>query len=139
MSPDCHPELDETPLLDDGQASVCRTIMGSAQWAVTLGHFDIHCATGALSRCNTAPREGHLKAAKQIFGCLYKFCNGKLLIDPNDNCLPRSDCPLNYDESWREFYPDACFESPPNAPPERGDSACITVCIDADHARDKVT
>ena len=139
MDNNYHPELDDTDLLDDQQASIYRTIMGSAQWAVTLGRFDVQHATSTLSRHNQAPRQGHLIAAKRMFGYLYKFRQGQMLIDPNPDYMPRDDYPLEYDPEWRTFYPDAEFEPPPDPPPAKGKGAKITIYVDADHARDKVT
>ena len=69
MQPDCHPELDETPFLDEKDALTFRTFVGSAQWAVALGRFDMHCATSTLSRHNTAPREGHMKRKTILDAC----------------------------------------------------------------------
>ena len=40
---------------------------------------------------------------------------------------------------WQEFYPDAHEDIPTDAPPSQGNKAKLTCCVDADHARDKVT
>jgi len=62
MDPDYHPELDDSPLLGPTDESMYRSLIGSAQWAITLGRMDITYATSMLSRYNMAPREGHLLA-----------------------------------------------------------------------------
>ena len=61
MANDCHPELDDFPLISDDDASKFQSIIGSLNWLITLDRFDIHCATNTLSRLAMAPREGHLK------------------------------------------------------------------------------
>ena len=40
--------------------------MGSAQWAITLGRFDIQYATNTLARFAQQPREGHMKRALSV-------------------------------------------------------------------------
>ena len=49
MSNEYHPETDDTPLLDARGGSLYRGLIGSANWAITLGHFDIQYATQTLS------------------------------------------------------------------------------------------
>ena len=61
-----HPELDETNILDNQQIPVYQMLIGCAQWAITLGHFDIQYATMILSRYSIQPREGHLKCVENI-------------------------------------------------------------------------
>ena len=70
MIADDHPELDNTPLLNDKNISLYRMLIGCAMWAITLGTFDIHYATSTLSRFLQIPREGHLKRAIRIIGFL---------------------------------------------------------------------
>ena len=67
MAEGYHPELDDSPLLSTGEASVFRSIIGSCNWMITLGRFDIAYATSVLSRYNMAPRVGHLKAVQRIW------------------------------------------------------------------------
>jgi len=42
-------------------------LVGSLNWLVTLGWYDIQHATQTLAQYSSIPREGHLKATKQIF------------------------------------------------------------------------
>ena len=44
-----HPELDNTPILDKVTASKFRAMIGSANWIITLGQFDIAYTVNALS------------------------------------------------------------------------------------------
>ena len=134
-----HPESDETPLLDAINHSKYRALVGSANWAVTLGRLDVSYATNSLARFSMAPREGHLIAMKRLFGYLRKHPDGQILIDPN---------PMNHTEAlkkfttydnWREFYPEAIEEKPPGQPEPGNKKAQITIYVDADHAHDVVT
>ena len=137
MAEGYHPELDDSPLLDPRSASRFRTMIGSANWIITLGRFDINYAVQALSRFNMAPREGHLKAMKRVFGYLKKFYKGRIIID---NTYPdHSKYEAVTYENWQEFYPDASEDIPPDMPTPRGKAARMTVYVDADHAHDQVT
>ena len=49
MSDKYHPETDDTPLLDARGGSLYRGLIGSANWAITLGCFNIQYATQTLS------------------------------------------------------------------------------------------
>ena len=62
FSEDYHPELDVTPLCDAENISKFKSLVGSANWIITLGWFDIAYAVSTLSRCTMAPRTGHFKA-----------------------------------------------------------------------------
>ena len=42
-------------------------------------------------------------------------------------------------ENWDELYPDAKEDVPDRMPTPKGKEVRITVFVDADHARDKVT
>ena len=121
MSDAYHPETDDTPLLDARGAALYRGLVGSANWAVTLGRFDIQYATQTMSWYSMGPQEGHLNAMKQVFGYLKKFPKGKIVIDP-DYC-DNSTHKINDFDNWKEFYPDATEALPDNMPSPFGKSA----------------
>jgi hypothetical protein len=73
MSEQYHPECDDTPLLDNRGAAIYQGLIGSANWAITLGCFDIQYATQMMSRFCMTPQQGHLDAMKCVFGYLKKF------------------------------------------------------------------
>ena len=55
-----HPEQDTSSLcLPQEQAYYC-SLIGSANWCVTLGRYDIAYATSTLAQYSIAPRTGHL-------------------------------------------------------------------------------
>src|SRR5210317_1483389 len=78
-----HPETDDTKLLGREDMTRYRALLGSANWIVTLGRFDIAYATSTMARFSMAPREGHLNALKRIFGYLRVFPNGELIDRSN--------------------------------------------------------
>ena len=136
MLSDYHSEEDTTDLLDAKQSSVYRGLIGSANWVITLGRFDIAYAVNNLARFSMAPRRGHLDAALRIFGYLKQLPHARLLVDPQ----PRDHTSTSFvDYDWTEFYPDATEELPPDMPPPRGRPVQTTCYVDADHAHDTLT
>ena len=131
-----HPETDDTPLLDPMRASIYRGYIGSGNWMITLGRFDIHFAINTLSRYSGAPREGHMEAVRRVFGYLKKFNKGRIIIDDS---YPEVKAPPMEENRWSEMYPDAEIENPKDMPEPRGKKARIMAYVDADHAHDLVT
>ena len=131
-----HSEEDATKLLTPRQASVYRGLIGSANWVVTLGRFDIAFAVNNLARYCMAPRQGHFEAALHLFGYLKAFPKGRILIDQTPYLKPEATF-TDYD--WTEFYPDAEEELPPDMPPPLGQPMTTVCYVDADHAHDTIT
>jgi hypothetical protein len=131
-----HSEEDTTNLLNPKQASLFRGLIGSANWVVTLGRFDIAYAVNNLARFNMSPRQGHFEAAVRIFGYLKAYPKGRLYIDPKPFSKPVETRP-SYD--WTEFYPEATEELPSDMPEPLGEQMNTTCYVDADHAHDTVT
>ncbi len=75
-----HAEMDKTPLAPPVQITIYQGLLGSANWIITLGRFDIYYAINTLSRYSMAPREGHMKAMTRVFGYLKYRPKGKILI-----------------------------------------------------------
>jgi hypothetical protein len=63
-----HLEQDDSALLPTEVASQYRAVIGSLNWVVILGRFDIMYATNTLACFSMAPRFGHWEAAKRILG-----------------------------------------------------------------------
>ena len=55
-----HPELDTSPELDANGIRKYQTLIGSLQWAISLGRFDITTAIMAMSSFRAIPHKGHL-------------------------------------------------------------------------------
>ena len=114
MDKEYHPELDDSEFLDPEYMTRYQSMVGSLNWVITLGRFDIQYAVSTMARYNSAPRPGHFKALIRVFGYLKKFDKGRLLIDPT---LPEHE-KYPYDDlnSWQDLYSDAVEEIPPDAP-----------------------
>ena len=138
ISDSYHPELDESPLLDAENITLYKSLIGSANWIVTLGRFDIAYSVSTFARYSMAPREGHLENLKKLFGCLRDNANGKLLIDIAD-APGREQAMITKNQIWTEFYPDATEELPEDMLEVMGRTCSLTCYVDSDHARDKLT
>ena len=68
MEAEYHPELETSPILGEHDHSIYRMLVGSAQWAVTLGRADIAFAVSTMARFSAMPREGHLSALFRLYG-----------------------------------------------------------------------
>jgi hypothetical protein len=136
MDKEYHPEADETDFLGEKDASLYRGLIGSANWMITLGRFDIAYATNTMARFGMKPRQGHLKAMLRFFGYIKKYQNGQLLVDANymDWNPYKTEA-----HDWGEFYPDAEEELPPDMLTPKGKDIRLTCFKDADHAHDVVT
>jgi hypothetical protein len=136
MDSDYHPEEDDSEFLSKEQSSLYRGFIGSANWMITLGRYDINYAVNTLARYSMAPRVGHLKAIQRVFGYLRYCPKGQLLIDTHEP--DRSQHTVD-EHTWTEFYPDAEEILPDNMPEPKGPVATTTCYVDADHAHDTVT
>lgn len=131
-----HPGLDQLDFLNEEHAAIFRSIIGSLNWLITLGRWDIYHATNTLSRYGISPRITHMQAAFRILGYLSKFPDSKTLFDTKFH--KQEPHPIK-DVNWREPYPDAEEKIPHDTPDSRGNIVKMTVYVDADHAYDQVT
>jgi len=132
-----HPELDETDLLVPPDIQIYQMLIGCAQWAVTIGRFDIQYATNTLARYASMPREGHLKRCYRLFGYLKYNPKGRLVFDPTNPDLSKFEFQLH---DWMDIYPEPeehisdCMLVPRTPYP-----LAITAYVDASHATDLIT
>ena len=68
-----HPELDESPLLDEDRKRKYQSLMGILTWMNTSLRMDISYAVSSLSRFQSNPREGYLCDVMRIFVFLKKY------------------------------------------------------------------
>ena len=55
-------------------------MIGTAQWLVTLGRFDIAIAVSTLSSYSIAPQKGHLECMKRLYGYVKHFPHAAVCI-----------------------------------------------------------
>jgi hypothetical protein len=75
---DDHPELDTTEEANSDEIKQHQTLIGCFQWAVSLGRYDIFCATMSMGRFRSAPKVRHLKRLIRICGYLKKYPEGAI-------------------------------------------------------------
>ena len=85
-----------------------------------------------------APRKGHMLALHRVFGYLYRYPDGMIPIDIGSPPI-RDKAIITKKQNWIEFYPDAEEDVPHDMLEQMGNEATLTVYVDADHARNKVT
>ena len=140
MSDQYRPELDDSDLCDEENISKYRSLVGSANWVITLGRFDVAYAVNTLAKYMSAPRTGHFKAMLRVFGYLLKYPKGRIIIDPSDHRTPElTEDITDHGDKWDELYPEAQEELPHNMPIPMGNEIHLTCYVDADHASDQVT
>ena len=132
-----HPELDDSPILDDEGIRKYQSLVGTLQWTITLGRFDIGTAVMTMSSFRAAPREGHLERLRRICGYLYKMKNGFIRVrvdEPEYSDLP------SHEYDWaKTVYGDVEEQVPEDAPPTRGKRVVMTTYKDANLYHDLTT
>jgi hypothetical protein len=66
-------------------------MIGSLQWAVSLGRFDIQAATMTMSWFRAAPRQGPLDRLKRMYGYLRRYASAAIHVcveEPDFSELP---------------------------------------------------
>jgi hypothetical protein len=132
-----HPELDASEILDIDGIKQYQSLIGTLQWTVTLGRFDVATAVMSMSSFRVAPRQGHLDRVKRICGYLAKMRHGFIRVrtdEPDYSGMPKS----NYDWS-RTVYGDVKEELPTNAPEPLGKRVVHTTYVDANLLHDLTT
>ena len=138
---DCHPELDESPLLDLKRHRQYQALLGMGQWLVTIGRFDLCFAMSSLSRFGNCPRETHLTLLLHVFGYLKKWPAKSIGIDPRPRPVPEGA--TKFEAAFRDDYDYAIQDMEVDyrsiCPPPIGEPLDVSVCFDMDHAHNKKT
>eukprot|EP00804_Cyclotella_cryptica_P021849 CCRYP_000809-RA/>CCRYP_000809-RA protein AED:0.35 eAED:0.35 QI:0/0/0/1/0/0.33/3/0/307 len=128
------PEEDVTPLLEPGVATYYMQLIGVLRWMCELGRIDICTKVSMLSSFAAMPRKGHLEAALHVFSYLKSKSNSRLIFDPKEPDVRKSDFVVC---DWSDFYRGAEEALPPNAPPPLGKGVVLRMFVDSNHAGDK--
>lgn len=132
-----HPELDNSELLTQDEIIKYQSLVGSMQWAVSLGRIDIATSVMTLSSFRSAPRRGHLNRAKRVIGYLTRFKDSaiRFRVDLPD----MTDLPEQQHEWDYSVYADAKEFTPDDAPEPKGPTVITTSYFDANLYHDWVT
>ena len=119
-----HPELDVSEFLDEDGIEIYQSLIGSMQWAVSIGRYDIHTAVMTMSGYRVQPRTGHLDRVKRMYGYLCTFCHYKIRFHTDQidySMIPHQE----YD--WDNTpYGEKGELMPADAPPPLGKRVVLT-------------
>jgi hypothetical protein len=79
-----HTELDTSELCSEEQISQYQSMIGSLQWKVTIGRFDVHTEVMTMYGFRIAPRIGHLKRLQRIYGYVSKMRFASIRVRTED-------------------------------------------------------
>jgi hypothetical protein len=112
-------------------------MIGALQWIVTIGRFDIHTAVMTMSGFRMAPRVGHLKKLRRIYGYLSKMRYASIRIrteEPDYSDLPDD----TYDWTY-SVYGNVREHLPTDAPDPLGNYITLSHYVDANLMHDVST
>ena len=131
-----HPELDTSDFLDKEATIKYQSMIGSLQWLVTIGRFDIQTAVMTLSSFRAQPRQGHLERVKRIYGYVSKFKGFKVRFRTEAPDLPVTAC-NNKTHDWSlSVYGKYDEELPNDAPTPLGKPVVLNHFYDANLMHD---
>jgi hypothetical protein len=133
-----HPEEDESPLLNNQLHRQYQSMIGMAQWLVTLGRIDVCYAVSSLRRFCAAPREGHYKRVLRLWGYLKKYPDKAVAIDARDPIFNPTE-PIDFQPDFEDQYGYATEDIDPMFPEALYDELTVSIFFDSDHAHDKKT
>jgi hypothetical protein len=132
-----HPELDDSELLEPEEVRQYQSLIGSLQWAISLGRFDISTAVATLSRFRAMPRKGHLERAKRVVGYICKMADAKIRFRTEE---PDYSDLVEPDVSWeRSVYGEVKEVIPSDVPEPLGKPVVLTTYFDANLYHDQIT
>ena len=132
-----HPEVDNSEELDESGIKKYQSMIGSLQWAISLGRFDISTAVMTLSSFRVSPRKGHLQRAKRIYGYLAKFKDSAIRIRTDIPDYNNIECPQY--EWEKSVYGETRELLPEDLPEPLGKEVQLTSYVDANLFHDIIT
>ena len=130
-----HPELDTSEFLDEEGIQQYQSLIGSMQWLIAIGRWDIQTAVMSLSSFRAQPRKGHIKRVKRIYGYINRFKLFDLKFRTEEPEMSQFDNKTNFDWS-KSIYGDHSEELPDNAPKPLGKRVTLTHYFDANLMHD---
>ena len=112
-------------------------MIGALQWVILLGRFDIAPAVMTMSRFRAAPREGHLKRLKHIYGYLNGKKEGAIRVRteiPDMSAFPEQDFDWMY-----TVYGNVKEIIPKDVPKALGKAVTTISYVDANLLHDFLT
>jgi hypothetical protein len=124
-----HPELDTSELCTTEPKAHYQSTIGSLQWIVTIGRFDIHTAVMTMSGFRIAPRIGYLEHLRRIYGYLLKMRFASIHIRTEE---PNYSDVLDHQYDWTyAVYGNTKEVLPKDAPEPLGKYVTLSHYVDA--------
>jgi hypothetical protein len=137
LSPNDHPELDESEFCIEIQKKHFWSMIGELQWVVALGRFDVHCAVQTMSRFRPQPRIGHLDRLRRIYRYLKTYPDTSIKFNVEEPDY--SNYAVLKDAKWGHVYHPCKEEVPPDMPEPKGKRVVMTTFVDANLMADVTT
>jgi hypothetical protein len=132
-----HPELDDSEELEIDEIKIYQSLIGSMQWAVSLGRIDVCTSVMTLSSFRAAPRRGHLDRAKRLVGYLYKMKHASIRYDTRRPDMSQFQDP---EYQWdKSVYGEVEELTPAHCPEPLGKTVDTTTHVDANLWHDLLT
>ena len=128
LEPGDHPELDDSELLDADGVQKYQSIIGSLQWAISLGRFDIATAVMTLSGFRACPRVGHLERAKRVVSYLSVMKHAMIRFRTDE---PDFSDVETFEYDWENIYRPVSEGLPHDAPEPLGRYVTLSHYVDA--------
>ena len=132
-----HPELDTSDFLDGNGIAQYQSLIGTLQWVISIGRFDITTHVMSLSPYRIAPRIGHLDRAKRIVGYLAKIKHACIRF--RTGAPDYSDLPIPVYDWSTSVYNNPKEVLPTDAPEPLGKTVVTTHYCDASLFHDMLT
>ena len=130
-----HPELDATAFLDEDGIQKYQSMVGSLQWLVAIGRWDIMTALMSLSSFRAQPRIGHLDRLKRIYGYVQRTRTYSIKYRVDQPDVTTFDNRIKMDWS-KSIYGDHTEELPDDAPTPLGKEVVLLHYFDANLMHD---
>lgn len=131
-----HPEIDDSIELELEDIKKYQHMIGSLQWVVQIGRFDVTTAVMTMSSFRVNPRQGHMDRLKRIYGYLYKMRHGAIRIRTDTPDF--SDLPEKIYDWENSIYKGAEELMPHDCPEPLGKPVVMTTFVDANLYHDLV-
>jgi hypothetical protein len=132
-----HPEIDTLELCTTEQVAHYQSMIGSLQWIVTIGGFDIQTAVMTMSGFCIPPRIGHLERLRHIYGYLLKMRFASIRVRTEEPDY--SDVPDHQYVWMYTVYGNTKEVLPKDAPEPLGKYVALSHYVDANLMHDVTT
>ena len=130
-----HPELDTSAFCDEDDTEIYQSMIGSMQWAVSIGRIDIQTAVMTMSSFRECPRIGHLHRLQRMIAFLSHMKDFKIRFRVEQPDY--SDVPPIPDHDWKYTpYGNPTEDLPLDAPPPLGKEVLLSHYYDANLMHD---